>query len=275
MSQPLTFSKSESGLISIITLNQPEQLNALDNQQYLELGKLIEKADRDPDTIITLIRSSGRYFSAGANISDPRISSFDPDAEGAEDLYSYWLSKFVSRNVWLTQLFLNHSKVLVAALNGPVIGLTSALVATCDLVYAMNEKVFLLTPFSNLGLVCEGSASASLVVKLGVAKANEAILMSKPITASELYRLGFLNELYDMQDVQEFNVKVERELEFRFNKLVKQSVLDNKKLINATLLKQMEHSNVTEAIVGFNKWVKGIPQRRFRELAAKDLKHKM
>ncbi len=68
---------------------------------------------------------------------------------------------FVANNIFLTQAFYNHPKILVIALNGPAVGLSAALTGFGDFVYAVPHA-FLLTPFTSLGLVSEGNASIGL-----------------------------------------------------------------------------------------------------------------
>ncbi|CAH2353515.1 3,2-trans-enoyl-CoA isomerase [[Candida] railenensis] len=260
--------------VTIITFNLPDKLNALTGKQYLLLAKLIERADKE-DTILTLIQSTGRYFSAGANIADKSLSNV-----ATEELFSheYWLNNFVSRNVYLADLFHNHSKVLAAALNGPVIGLSAALVSLCDLIYSIDEKkTFLLAPFSNLGLVAEGAASATLFLRLGWSKASEAILFARPIPGTDLTKLGFINKSYHetkFNSVEEFNKTVHDDLVRQFNGLYEPSILENKQLLKANRDTLINSASQREIIKGFNKWVEGVPQSRFAQLYQKDIKHK-
>lgn len=104
------------------------------------------------------------------------------------------LHGLIDTNIDVTRAFYNHTKILVIALNGPVIGLSAALVSLADFVYAAPHA-FLLTPFSSLGLVAEGGASRSFVERLGISKANEALLMSKRISCEELQRVGFVSKV--------------------------------------------------------------------------------
>lgn len=262
------------GKVTIITFNLPDKLNALNGKQYLLLAKLIERADKE-DTILTLIQSTGRYFSAGANIADKSLVNVP-----TEELFSheYWLTNFVSRNVYLADLFHNHTKVLAAALNGPVIGLSSALVSLCDLVYSIDEKkTFLLAPFSNLGLVAEGAALATLFLRLGWSKASEAILFARPIPGTDLTKLGFINKSYHetkFNSVEEFNKKVHDDLVRQFEGLYEPSILENKQLLKANRDTLINSASQREIIKGFNKWVEGVPQLRFAQLHQKDIKHK-
>jgi peroxisomal 3,2-trans-enoyl-CoA isomerase len=88
-----------------------------------------------------------------------------------------------------------HPKILITALNGPVIGLSAALLVFSDFIYC-TPHTFLLTPFSSLGLVAEGGASRAFVQRLGISKASEALIMSKRISAEELLQVGFVNKIF-------------------------------------------------------------------------------
>lgn len=260
----------------IITLNIPKKLNALNGDQYLLLGKLMERANEEEDTVVTIFQSSGRYFSAGANFADKGLAKLDV-AELFD--HKYWLGNFVARNTWLTSLFQNHKKVLVAAVNGPVIGLSAALVALCDLIYVMDDTKFhLLCPFSNLGLVAEGATSVTLFKRLGWSKASEAILFSRPIPGKELKALGFINQSYNdynFKTTEEFNEQIYKDVLGYFQDLHEDSIFKNKQLLKANRDGAIDAANSNEVVTGFYKWIEGVPQSRFVQLAQKDIKHKM
>lgn len=263
--------------VAVITLNLPLKLNALNGSQYLELAKLVAQADEEEETVATLIQGTGRYFSAGANVADRSLVG---NVEDPAELFShdFWFKNFVGRNAYLVDLFHNHTKVLVAALNGPVIGLSAALVALCDLVYAIDEeKVFMLTPFSNLGLVAEGASSLTLFLRLGWSKAAEALLFSKPIPGKELDKLGFFNKTYTGEGLttEQFNETVLKELVTKFDGLYEPSIFANKQLLKSNRDLLINSANSKELIVGFNRWIQGIPQQRFVQIANKEIKHKM
>lgn len=263
------------GKVAVITLNLPTRLNALNGTQYLELAKLMAMADEEEDTVATVIQSTGRYFSAGANVSDGSLA-----VEDSTELFShdFWFKNFVGRNAYLVDLFHNHKKVLVAALNGPVIGLSAALVALCDIVYAIDEKkVFLLAPFANLGLVAEGSASSTLFLRLGWSKAAEALLLSQPIAGKDLDKLGFFNTTYTGEGLttEEFNAKVLNDVQTKLEGLYEPSIFANKQLLKANRDQLINSANSKELIIGFNRWIEGIPQQRFMQIANRQIKHKM
>lgn len=264
------------GKVTVISLNIPKKLNALNGLQYLKLAKMVEEADKEEDTIVTMIQSSGRFFSAGANFSDGGLANAK-----SEDLFSheYWLDKFVARNTYITNLFHTHSKVLVAAVNGPAIGLSAALLALCDLVYVMDDsKFYMLTPFSNLGLVCEGGTSATLFLRLGWSVASEALLFSRPIQGTVLNKLGFINKAYNeynFKSADDFNAQVFKDISDQFEHLHEDSVLSNKQLMKYARESMIHSANSREVVKGLSKWVEGVPQSKFVQLAQKDIKHKM
>ncbi|KAJ2984426.1 hypothetical protein NUW58_g6065 [Xylaria curta] len=126
---------SYSGRIATITIDNDKKLNALGLEGYYALAQAMREIALRDDIYITILTGKGRYFSAGADVSVGR------DMPPGTDL---------------------HPKILIAALNGPALGLSAALTAFADFVYAAPHT-FLLTPFSSIGLVAEGGASHAFV----------------------------------------------------------------------------------------------------------------
>ena len=166
----------------------------------------------------------------------------------------------------------------MTALNGPVVGLTAALVAYSDFVYAMPHT-FLLTPFSSLGLVAEGGASATFVQRMGLAKANEALIMSKRISCEELMRCGFVNEVFEgrVGDDETFLGKVLEEVEQRLagGHLNPRSLLLIKEMIRRPFRAGDEAATMAEVMVGLEGFVKNIPQQEFAKVASGQKRHKL
>ncbi|RCK66278.1 3,2-trans-enoyl-CoA isomerase [Candida viswanathii] len=260
---------------AIITLNIPKRLNALNGAQYLKLGKFLERANNEEDTVLTLIQALGRFFSAGANFADNDMAKVEMSKLFSHE---YWLDRFVARNIWLTNLFNDHKKILAAAVNGPVIGLSTGLLLLVDLVYVHDlNKFYLLAPFANLGLVAEGASSATLFNRLGWSKASEALLLAKPISGQDCYNAGFINKHYDgkFSSTEEFNEHVYKELTDAFENLHEDSILQNKQLLKLSRDQAINVANSQEVMRGLGKWLEGVPQTRFAQLAQKEVKHKL
>jgi peroxisomal 3,2-trans-enoyl-CoA isomerase len=166
----------------------------------------------------------------------------------------------------------------VTALNGPAVGLSAALIAFSDFIYAAPHA-FLLTPFSSLGLVTEGNASIGFVQRLGISKANEALIMSKRISCDELVATGFVNKVFDVggkDKSSEFLAKVLEEVDDRLGAhLNGESLVLIKELIQKPMRAALDRQGVEEVFAGMGRFLKGVPQEEFGKIAAGTKKHKL
>lgn len=261
--------------VAIVTLNRPDKLNALNQDLYYLLAERLRQIERRDDIYITVLTGTGRFFSAGADVTSSRPSG-DLNSSVRRDL----VRSFVSNNVDVTRTFYNHSKILVVALNGPAVGLSAALIAHADFIYAAPHA-FILTPFSSLGLVAEGGASRAFVERLGIAKANEALIMSKRITCDELVATGFVNKVVtaasgDKNDSAGFLKSVLTEVDERLGTHLNQSsLLKIKELVRRPEREILDRQNGIEAFMGLDRFLMGVPQEEFRKLASGEKKHKL
>lgn len=193
------------------------------------------------------------------------------------DLRRHWLRSFVANNLDITNAFYTHPKILITALNGPAVGLSAALIAFSDFIYAAPHA-FLLTPFSSLGLVGEGGASRAFVNRLGISKANEALIMSKRITAKELLQVGFVNKIFQTEknEQEKFLNLVLKEVDERLGEhLNSDSLVKMKALIRKPERDIMDSQTVAEVFGGLERFTAGVPQEEFRKLASGEKRHKL
>ncbi|QEL62291.1 hypothetical protein CJJ09_004465 [Candidozyma auris] len=209
--------------ITTITINLDSKLNALNGPQYLQLAKFIDQADKEEDTVVTILQAKGRYFSAGANVRDISVANADPQRSSP-----------------------------------------------------MKHRLHV-DSFSNLGLVAEGATSATLFLRLGWSKSAEALLFAKPIPGSELNRLGFFNGTFTGKGLttDQFNEEVHKLVLSKFEGLYEPSIFANKALLRHNRDQLINSANARESIIGFNRWIEGIPQQRFVQIANKEIKHKL
>jgi len=262
---------------AIITLNVPKKLNALDADTYYLLARAMNEVAARSDIYITILTGRGRFFSAGADVTFGSTT----DSSAIDERHQY-LKSFVSNNLHITHAFYTHPKILITALNGPAVGLSAALIAFSDFVYAAPHA-FLLTPFSSLGLVAEGNASIGFVRRLGISKANEALIMSKRITCDELVATGFVNKVInagvDVKDESysdRFLGEVRKEVEERLgDHLNSESLVLIKELIQKPYREALDRQGVEEVMGGLQRFLKGVPQKEFARLASGEKKHKL
>jgi len=208
---------------------------------------------------------------SGADVTTSR------DQPDGTDLRRHWLRQFVANNLNITHAFYTHPKILVTAMNGPAIGLSAALIAFSDFIYC-TPRSFLFTPFSSLGLVVEGGASRAFVQRLGISKANEALIMSKRITSEELLATGFVNKVFDCGKGEDtkFQKLVFEEIEARLGShLIGDSLTKIKALIRKPERDILDAQGVAEVFGGLERFTAGIPQEEFRKIANGEKRHKL
>lgn len=188
------------------------------------------------------------------------------------DIFRHGLQHTVANNLNITRAFYTHPKILVTALNGPAIGLAAALISFSDFIFSV-PTAFIMTPFSSLGLVAEGGASYGFVQRMGIAKANVALIQSRRIPADELLSVGFVTKIFPPETFLE---DVLREIDDTMGPhLVSSSMLRIKALIRHRQQREMDEQNVAELFEGLDRQVQGIPQREFEKVRTGAKRHKL
>lgn len=193
------------------------------------------------------------------------------------DLWRHGLRETVANNLNITQAFYSHSKILVTALNGPVVGIAAALISFSDFIYCVPHT-YLLTPFSSLGLIAEGGASVGFVRRMGVGKANEALLASRKILAMDLLACGFVDKIFECsaQESAKFRTLVLAHIDDIMGEhLVASSLLKTKALIAAPMRRDIESSMVAELFGGLERTAAGIPRKEFEKIRTGAKRHKL
>ncbi|EXL64843.1 enoyl-CoA hydratase [Fusarium oxysporum f. sp. conglutinans race 2 54008] len=174
-----------SGPIAVVVLNKPSKLNALTKDEFYQLARTLQ------EEILFSVRSFYTYLIyCGADVSVSRQMS-----EGT-DLYRHNWTVTVASNMNLARAFYTHPKILVVALNGPVVGMAASLIAFAGFIYCTRET-YLLTLFATLGLKSEGVSSIAFAERMGISKANEALILAKRISSKELLEAGFVNQIFN------------------------------------------------------------------------------
>ncbi|KAK5050544.1 hypothetical protein LTR84_003825 [Exophiala bonariae] len=247
------------GRIAIITLNVPAKLNALTSDGYFDLANCMRKAAKNPDILVTVLTGSGRLFSAGADIQPAGVTKTDGQRStlsiqqepppGQDPPSRQMQLRNLAHIIEVTEAFYAHPKLLVAALNGPCVGLSAALVAHSDFIYAMPH-VYLYCPFTSLGITAEGGSTALFSRRMGFKVAAEALIMSKRIQCEELVRCGFINEVFDTgKEVDLFLERVILEVETRLlAKLDPSSMLQVKALMRKPEIPLLASQTIAETM---------------------------
>ena len=127
--------------------------------------------------------------------------------------------------------------------------------------------------------MAEGGASRGFVQRLGISKANEALIMSKRITSAEMLQVGFINKIFDVgKDEQggKFLEAVLEEVRERLgDHLNAESLVKVKAIIRKPEREMMDGQTVVEVMGGLERFAMGVPQEEFRKIASGEKRHKL
>jgi 2-(1,2-epoxy-1,2-dihydrophenyl)acetyl-CoA isomerase len=169
-----------------ITLNRPDVMNAWDKQFGVELRAAVEQAAEDDEVRAVVITGAGRGFSSGADLK----AGFDATPEGHPDVGTALRDRY---HPIITTVRLMPKPVL-AAVNGPAVGIGCSLALACDLIVARESAYFLLA-FVNIGLVPDGGSSLLLPERVGLARATEMAMLGERIGAKQALEWGLINRV--------------------------------------------------------------------------------
>jgi enoyl-CoA hydratase/carnithine racemase len=176
---------SRDGEVSCVTLSRLEKKNALTGEMYKALTAAFTQAGRDETVGALLLRGKEGVFTAGNDIGD-----FIAAASGGE----------TTPGTTFIRTLAAFEKPLVAAIEGPAIGIGTTLCFHCDLVYAAPNARFQM-PFVNLGIVPEAGSSLLAPQRFGYAKAAEYILLADSFDAATARELGLVNAVVDAEQL--------------------------------------------------------------------------
>jgi enoyl-CoA hydratase/carnithine racemase len=165
--------------IARIQISRPEKMNALTLAMYAEIADALERAASTPDVRVVLIHGEPTVFSSGNDLAD----FMNPTWVG-DDRPGLRFLRAISAA----------PQPVVAAVNGPAIGVGTTMLLHCDLVYAGQTARFQL-PFVNLGLVPEAGSTLLLPASIGYQRAAGLMLLGDPFSATVAHQYGIVTEV--------------------------------------------------------------------------------
>jgi len=175
--------------VLILTLNRPEVLNAFTMTMATELTHAFHQADGDDSVGCVVLTGAGRGFCSGADLR----SFFQNLQQTAEQT--------VDRPVEsLCRLMFNLKKPIIAAINGPAVGVGCTMTLPCDIRIASDRARFGLI-FSRVGLVPEFGSTFLLPRLVGLGKAMELTLTARIIDAQEALAVGLTSKVVPHDDL--------------------------------------------------------------------------
>lgn len=194
--QEILYSVAER--VATITLNRPDKLNAWTAVMEQEVRSAIEEAERDENVRVIVLTGAGRGFCAGADMSllsavagrgiddsmRERALRAPGPREGARPDFAKKYSYFPAVE-----------KPVIAAINGPVVGLGLVISLYCDLRWASDSARFS-TTFARRGLIAEYGMAWMLPRLVGLPSALDLLFSARTIDAAEALRMGLVNQVF-------------------------------------------------------------------------------
>jgi 2-(1,2-epoxy-1,2-dihydrophenyl)acetyl-CoA isomerase len=187
-----------------ILLNRPEALNAWNEQFGTDLLDAVTTLKDDKSVRAVLITGAGRGFSSGADLKEQRSSnarardSATRDTSGLPDLSARLKEIYHPIITGLREM----PKPVVAAVNGPAVGIGCSLALAADLIVAAESAYFLLA-FVNIGLVPDGGSTAFLPARVGYARAAEMAMLGERVPAEQALDWGLINRVVPDDDLED------------------------------------------------------------------------
>ncbi|WP_374979993.1 enoyl-CoA hydratase [Pseudomonas solani] len=201
----------DQGLLTI-RMQRADKMNALTRAMYGAMADALDAAGEDRSVRAVLITGSETCFTSGNDVAD--FIQAPPSGLDSE-VFRFMKSLF------------DFAKPVVAAVNGPAVGIGTTLLLHCDLVYVARDAK-LKMPFVNLGLCPEFGSSLILPRMLGHARAAQLLLLGEAFTGEQAAAWGIANEALDSGAA---TLARAREMAQRFEQLAPSAVAVSKRLM--------------------------------------------
>ena len=174
--------------ISFVSFTRTRSLNALNSETLRELITLNNELDNDTNTKVIVYRSEGKNFSAGADIKEQQ-------------------KKLSNLQIWKSNLgkeaiesILKLNQITVASLRGYCLGGAACIATACDFRVA-SETSLVAYPEIDLGMNLNWFGLPLLLRLIGPSKTKKMVISGETENAKDLYRWGFIDELYKDEDL--------------------------------------------------------------------------
>jgi enoyl-CoA hydratase/carnithine racemase len=219
--------------VATITLNRPDKLNAWTATMEKEVRTSLEEAERDDHVGIIVLTGAGRGFCAGADMSLLSSVAAQGLPGGERDALSQLGGTRLERQGVPPDFqrkysyFLGIEKPILAAINGPAVGLGLVIALYCDVRLASDAARFS-TTFAQRGLIAEYGMAWMLPRIVGLPNALDLLFSARQINAAEALRLGLVTQVFAQENfldkVNEYAVDLASRVSPRSLRVIKRQV---------------------------------------------------
>ena len=186
----ILFELDPSGKIATLYLNRPEKMNALNWNMFMEISDVVDKISQERGIRLVIIRAKGKHFSSGIDVK--LLAGQDPTAPPIN--FGPAPFRHIMRNQFqpvITKLA-TLEKPTIAVIDGLCLGSGFELALACDFRYATERSIFQMKE-AQLGIIPDLGGTSRLLPLINTSQAKEICLVARKVSATDGYRMGFLN----------------------------------------------------------------------------------
>ncbi len=184
--------------VAVLTMNRPARRNAFSDAMLSAMGRVLADVEVDDDVGCVVLTGAGGAFCAGGDVkamADGRAGG------GARTIDAVIHRQRLNQRATSGRLW-EMPKPTIAAIPGPAAGAGLALALACDLRYAVEGAV-LTTAFGRVAFAGDYGGTWFLTRLVGSAKAKELYYFSERLDAAEAERLGIVNAVFPVSELEE------------------------------------------------------------------------
>ncbi|MFD3592977.1 enoyl-CoA hydratase [Nocardia sp. NPDC058640] len=170
----------ERGVLRI-TIDRQARMNAVDLATMSELGELIIAAETRPEVRVIVLTGAGKAFCTGADLAAAAAAGGN---EASPEVV-------MDRANDVVRAIVDSPLPVIAQVNGPAAGVGAPIALAADLIYAA-DTAYLLLPFTSIGLMPDGGASAMVAAAMGRVRAAELALLGARLPAADAAAAGLI-----------------------------------------------------------------------------------
>lgn len=170
------------GTVRVVTLNRPDELNAFSEEMHESFTALWARLADDRDTRAVVLTGAGRAFSAGGSYGDFERRRVDLD----------FRTRSMRQAAEIVEAMIDCALPVVAAVNGPAVGLGCSITTLCDIVF-MADTAFLADPHVSVALVAGDGGAVTWPAHTSLLKAKQYMLTGDRIPATDAVAMGLAN----------------------------------------------------------------------------------
>lgn len=208
--EPTTIATDLTDRILTITLDRPDRLNAFTVTMQRELCEVLDRIDADPEVRVVVITGRGRGFCAGADLASGG-DTFDIGAGGPATGSGGPTSVHRDEGGLLTLRLYACTKPVIAAINGPAVGVGATMTLPMDIRLASETARFGFV-FARRGIVPEACSSWFLPRVVGISTALEWTMTGRVFDASEALERGLVRSVHPPEELLPAALEIAREI---------------------------------------------------------------